>query len=99
MTNALCTQVMAPNRKIYALKRIKLQGRDKEAAAGFIDEINLLQRLRGKMNIIQLLDAEVGALSLRPDVPLLSLIFMHSFGHAGQDEWFGLALPRCCPCV
>jgi serine/threonine-protein kinase TTK/MPS1 len=52
-------QVMAPNRKIYALKRIKLQGRDKEAAAGFIDEITLLQRLRGKMNIIQLLDAEV----------------------------------------
>lgn len=58
--NRICDyQVMAPNRKIYALKRIKLQGRDKEAAAGFIDEITLLQRLRGKMNIIQLLDAEV----------------------------------------
>lgn len=65
---------MAPNRKIYALKRIKLQGRDKEAAAGFIDEINLLQRLRGKLNIIQLLDAEVGSLSLRHILPLLSYL-------------------------
>ena len=51
-------QVMAPNRKIYALKRIKLQGRDAEAATGFIDEITLLQALRGKQNIIQLVDAE-----------------------------------------
>ncbi|KAK9828905.1 hypothetical protein WJX72_002702 [[Myrmecia] bisecta] len=52
-------KVMAPNRKIYALKRIKLQGRDAEAASGFIDEITLLQRLRNKQNIIQLVDAEV----------------------------------------
>ena len=43
----LCAQVMAPNRKIFALKRIKLQGRDAEAASGFIDEISLLERLRG----------------------------------------------------
>ena len=49
---------MAPNRKIVALKRIKLQGRDHEAAAGFIDEIALLQRLKGHSNIIQLIDAE-----------------------------------------
>lgn len=53
---------MAPNRKIYALKRIRLQGRDREAASGFIDEIALLQRLRGKSNIIQLIDAEVTCL-------------------------------------
>ena len=51
---------MAPTRKIYALKRIKLQGRDREAASGFIDEITLLQRLQGCQNIIQLIDAEVG---------------------------------------
>ena len=50
---------MAPSRKIYALKRIRLTGRDHEAAAGFIDEITLLQRLRGHSNIIQLIDAEV----------------------------------------
>lgn len=53
---------MAPNRKIYALKRIKLQGRDAEAATGFIDEITLLQALKGKPNIIQLIDAEVRSL-------------------------------------
>lgn len=52
-------QVMAPNRKIFALKRIKLQGKDSEASRGFVDEITLLQRLRGKQNIIQLIDAEV----------------------------------------
>lgn len=50
---------MAPNRKIFALKRIKLQGKDSEASRGFVDEITLLQRLRGKPNIIQLIDAEV----------------------------------------
>ena len=52
---------MAPSRKIYALKRIRLAGRDREAAAGFIDEIALLNRLRGNANIIQLFDAEVAA--------------------------------------
>jgi serine/threonine protein kinase len=35
------------------------QGRDAEAAAGFVDEINLLKRLKGKPNIIQLIDAQV----------------------------------------
>jgi serine/threonine-protein kinase TTK/MPS1 len=53
------SQVMGGNRKIFALKRIKLQGRDEESAAGFIDEIELLRRLHGKPNIIQLIDAEV----------------------------------------
>ncbi|BDA45731.1 probable dual specificity protein kinase Ttk at C-terminar half [Coccomyxa sp. Obi] len=52
-------KVMAPNRKIYALKRIRLTGRDHEAATGFINEIKLLQSLRGYSNIIQLIDAEV----------------------------------------
>lgn len=50
---------MAPNRKIFALKRIRLTGRDAEAAAGFLDEITLLNRLRGRSNIIQLIDSEV----------------------------------------
>lgn len=52
-------KVMAPNRKIFALKRIRLAGRDAEAASGFMDEISLLTSLRGKSNIIQLIDAEV----------------------------------------
>ncbi|KAI8113435.1 hypothetical protein M9435_003437 [Picochlorum sp. BPE23] len=52
-------KVMAPNKKIFALKRIRLNGRDKEAAAGFLDEITLLTRLKGKSNIIQLIDSEI----------------------------------------
>lgn len=52
-------KVMAPNRKIFALKRIRFSGRDPEAASGFLDEITLLNRLRGAPNIIQLIDSEV----------------------------------------
>ena len=63
---------MAPNRKIFALKRIKLQGKDSEASKGFVDEITLLQRLRGKQNIIQLVDAEV-----RTQQPLSCLLLCH----------------------
>jgi len=61
-------KVMAPSRKIYALKRIRLAGRDAEAAAGFMDEIGLLTRLRGQPGIVQLVDAEV--------VPAEGLILM-----------------------
>ena len=50
------------SKKIFALKQIRLEGRDEEAASGFIDEITLLQRLRGNSNIIQLIDAEVSKL-------------------------------------
>lgn len=46
------------SKKIFALKRIRLDGRDEESATGFIDEITLLQTLRGNSNIIQLIDAE-----------------------------------------
>jgi serine/threonine-protein kinase TTK/MPS1 len=55
---------MGPGCKIYALKRIKLAGRDEEAASGFIDEINLLNSLRDKPNIIQLVESQVGRLLL-----------------------------------
>lgn len=67
-------QVMAPNRKIFALKRIKLQGKDSEASKGFVDEITLLQRLRGKQNIIQLVDDEVGSREF-----ILILVFLLIF--------------------
>jgi len=52
-------KVMAPNKKIFALKRIRLNGCEAEAASGFLDEITLLTKLRGKSNIIQLIDSEV----------------------------------------
>ena len=61
-------KVMAPSRKIYALKRIRLSGRDAEAAQGFVDEIGLLTRLRGEPGIVRLVDAEV--------VPSAKLIFV-----------------------
>ncbi len=51
---------MGPSCKIYALKRIRLAGRDPEAARGFLDEITLLKRLRNRPNIVQLIDAQVG---------------------------------------
>ena len=54
-------KVIAQDRQIYALKRIKLSGRDPESARGFVEEITLLKRLQGKRNIIQLVDAEVSA--------------------------------------
>lgn len=59
-THTLTHQVMGPGCKIYALKRIRLQGRDAEAARGFVDEIALLKRLRNRPNIIQLVDWQVG---------------------------------------
>ncbi len=54
-------KVMAPTRKVLAVKRIRLQGAQArpESIANFVEEINLLKRLRGRDNIIQLVDAEV----------------------------------------
>ena len=45
--------------RIYALKKIKLKGRDYATAYGFCQEIEYLNRLKGKDNIIQLIDYEV----------------------------------------
>eukprot|EP00250_Pteridium_aquilinum_P035439 c9419_g1_i1 orf=274-2952(+) len=44
---------------IYALKRIKLKGRDYATADGFYQEIELLARLQGNSYIIRLIDHEV----------------------------------------
>ncbi|KAH7447495.1 hypothetical protein KP509_01G109000 [Ceratopteris richardii] len=44
---------------IYALKRIKLKGRDYATAYGFYQEIELLTKLQGKNYIIRLIDHEV----------------------------------------
>ncbi|KXZ54690.1 hypothetical protein GPECTOR_4g758 [Gonium pectorale] len=52
-------KVLGLNRVIYALKRVRFQNKDQEAVKGFIDEITLLRQLRGKPNIIQLIDAQV----------------------------------------
>ncbi|KAJ1293977.1 hypothetical protein BS78_01G110900 [Paspalum vaginatum] len=49
---------------IYALKKIKLRGRDYPTAYGFCQEIDYLNKLKGKSNIIQLIDYEVTDKSL-----------------------------------
>ncbi|CAJ2644249.1 unnamed protein product [Trifolium pratense] len=52
-------KVISSDCRIYALKKIKLRGRDYATAYGFCQEIEYLNRLRGKDNIIQLIDYEV----------------------------------------
>ncbi|KAG6388727.1 hypothetical protein SASPL_150159 [Salvia splendens] len=52
-------KVISSDCTIYALKKIKLKGRDYATAFGFCQEIEYLDKLRGKNNIIQLVDYEV----------------------------------------
>eukprot|EP00899_Mesostigma_viride_P027221 jgi/Mesvir1/7684/Mv11654-RA.1 len=52
-------KVIAPSKKIYALKRIALTGREVDTSAGFLEEVTLLQRLHGIECIIQLIDSQV----------------------------------------
>lgn len=93
-------QVMSSDRKIYALKRIKLEGKDPEATKGFMDEIKLLQRLKGKPSIIQIVDWEAqhsGSLLLvlleYGEIDLASLLARREKtrqvrGESGVDENF-----------
>ncbi|XP_030445364.1 serine/threonine-protein kinase MPS1 isoform X2 [Syzygium oleosum] len=52
-------KVISSDCTIYALKKIKLKGRDYATAYGFCQEIEYLNKLKGKNNIIQLIDFEV----------------------------------------
>jgi hypothetical protein len=53
-------KVLAPDQKrVLALKRIKLTRTDRKTIAMFENEIELMQRLRGRKNIIQLVDYEI----------------------------------------
>ncbi|KAH1057507.1 hypothetical protein J1N35_035572 [Gossypium stocksii] len=52
-------KVISSDCAIYALKKIKLKGRDYATAYGFCQEIEYLNRLKGNNNIIQLIDYEV----------------------------------------
>lgn len=52
-------KVISSDCTIYALKKIKLKGRDYATAYGFCQEIGYLKKLKGKTNIIQLIDCEV----------------------------------------
>ncbi|KAL0326235.1 UNVERIFIED_CONTAM: Serine/threonine-protein kinase MPS1 [Sesamum radiatum] len=61
-------KVISSDCTIYALKKIKLRGRDYSTAYGFCQEIEYLNRLRGKNNIIQLVDYEVTDKTLLQEV-------------------------------
>ncbi|XP_064953993.1 serine/threonine-protein kinase MPS1-like isoform X2 [Musa acuminata AAA Group] len=51
-------KVISSDCTIHALKKIKLKGRDYPTAYGFCQEIEYLKKLKGKSNIIQLIDYE-----------------------------------------
>ncbi|RCV41285.1 hypothetical protein SEVIR_9G122700v4 [Setaria viridis] len=57
-------KVISSDCTIYAMKKIKLRGRDYPTAYGFCQEIEYLNKLKGKSNIIQLIDYEVTDKSL-----------------------------------
>ncbi|KAE9609000.1 hypothetical protein Lal_00020194 [Lupinus albus] len=61
-------KVISSDCKIYALKKIKLKGHDYATAFGFCQEIEYLNRLKGKDNIIQLIDFEVTDKALLKEV-------------------------------
>ncbi|RDY10443.1 mph1 [Mucuna pruriens] len=61
-------KVISSDCRIYALKKIKLKGRDYATAYGFCQEIEYLYRLKGKDNIIQLIDYEVTDKALLEEV-------------------------------
>ncbi|KAK9111639.1 hypothetical protein Scep_019158 [Stephania cephalantha] len=61
-------KVISADCTIYALKKIKLKGRDYSTAYGFCQEIEYLTRLKGKNNVIQLIDYEVTDKALLAEV-------------------------------
>ena len=52
-------KVLGNDMKIYALKRIRPQRMNRKTLSIFQNEINLMVALKGKPNIIQLIDAEI----------------------------------------
>nr|KAJ0224539.1 hypothetical protein LSAT_V11C100003710 [Lactuca sativa] len=61
-------KVISQNCTIYALKKIKLKGRDYATAYGFCQEIEYLNKLKGRDHIIQLIDYEVTDKALMKEV-------------------------------
>lgn len=52
-------RVIDEKNKLYALKRVDLTKNDRETKASFLNEISLLEKLRGYPQIIQLISSEV----------------------------------------
>ena len=52
-------KVLAPNGRIYALKRVSLKGIDQSTLHGYVNEIALLKRMSSCDRIIKLYDSEI----------------------------------------
>lgn len=52
-------QVMAENSKMFALKRVKLEGADEAAIAGYKGEIELLKKLENVDRVVRLIDYQI----------------------------------------
>ncbi|KAH9603440.1 hypothetical protein KSS87_015742 [Heliosperma pusillum] len=75
-------KVISSDCKICALKKIKLKGRDYATAFGFCQEILYLKKLKGKNNIIQLIDYEV------TDKMLLQEVLNDTINNKDKDSKF-----------
>ncbi|KAK7351140.1 hypothetical protein VNO77_10364 [Canavalia gladiata] len=83
-------KVISSDCRIYALKKIKLKGRDYATAFGFCQEIEYLNRLKGKDNIIQLIDFEVTDKALLEEVMKGS--FSNKDGRVRDDGYIYMVL-------
>ncbi|KAI8822894.1 kinase-like domain-containing protein [Fimicolochytrium jonesii] len=52
-------KIMAEDKKLYALKKVKLRGQEDSAIEGYLNEIALLKRLSSNERIIRLIDSEL----------------------------------------
>ncbi|XP_061351983.1 serine/threonine-protein kinase MPS1-like [Gastrolobium bilobum] len=83
-------KVISSDCTIYALKKIKLKGRDYATAYGFCQEIEYLNSLKGKNNIIQLIDYEVTNKALHEGV--MNGSFSNKDGRVKDDEYIYMVL-------
>ncbi|GAB2290843.1 hypothetical protein Dimus_025107 [Dionaea muscipula] len=83
-------KVISAECMIYALKKIKLKGRDYATAYGFCQEILYLNKLKGKSNIIQLIDYEVTDKALLQEVMNGSM--NHKDGKVKDDRYIYMVL-------
>jgi serine/threonine-protein kinase TTK/MPS1 len=52
-------RAFTPEKEIVALKKVKLSGVTNNTRQGFLNEVSLLKKLKGKPNIIQIIDSEI----------------------------------------
>ncbi|KAF6139493.1 hypothetical protein GIB67_005130 [Kingdonia uniflora] len=83
-------KVITADCTIFALKKIKLKGRDFSTAFGFCQEIEYLNKLKGKNNIIQLIDYEVTDKTLLAEVTKGSMTIKD--GRIRDDEYIYMVL-------